>query len=84
MRIAPYWYIVESIKRLNANGSPAIVYVHPWELDDARPAIDLPLFRRFMHYFNIRSTRPKIEGLLNHFKFLPIREILDISDDRRK
>ncbi len=78
MRVAPYWYIVRSIRRLNTNGSPAIVYVHPWEFDDARPAIDLPFPRRFMHYFNIKSTRPKFEGLLNHFKFAPAREILNI------
>ncbi len=78
MRIMPYWYIVESIKRLNKNGSPAVVYIHPWEFDDARPAIELPFVRRFMHYFNVKSTRPKVEGLLNHFKFVPVREVLGI------
>jgi len=79
MRIAPYWYIVSKIKKINRSvRQPCLVYVHPWEFDDANPEIELPLSRRFMHYFNIRTARPKFEGLLKHLKFAPIKEILDI------
>lgn len=79
MRIAPYWFIDYSVRELNKRGIPAISYIHPWEFDESQPEIELPLSRRFMHYFNIRSTRPKIEGLLKRFKFAPVKEILDIQ-----
>ncbi len=83
MRIAPYFFIVNSIKRLNNSGNPAILYVHPWEFDDVRPTIKLPLSRRFMHYFNIRSTKPKFEGLLKHFRFAPVSEVLGINQQEK-
>ncbi|MBI5561343.1 MAG: polysaccharide deacetylase family protein [Deltaproteobacteria bacterium] len=79
LRIAPYWYIVSKLKRINAAGEPGLVYVHPWEFDAEQPRIELSLSRRFMHYFNIRSTAPKFEGLLKHINFAPVREVLGLG-----
>lgn len=79
LRIAPYWYIVSKIKSINNMGQPGLVYVHPWEFDTEQPKIELTLSRRFMHYFNVRSTAPKLEGLLKCLKFAPIKEILGLK-----
>lgn len=80
LRIAPYWYILSKLKWSNYKACrPGLVYVHPWEFDDKHPKIELPLSRRFMHYFNVRATRPKIEGLLKHIKFGPIRDVIRIE-----
>ncbi|MBI5887032.1 MAG: polysaccharide deacetylase family protein [Deltaproteobacteria bacterium] len=80
LRIAPYWYIVSKIKRINATmNQPGLVYVHPWEFDAEQPRIELTLSRRFMHYFNVRSTEPKFEGLLRQLKFAPVKEILGLG-----
>ena len=76
LRITPYWFVVHTIKSLNDAGHPAMVYVHPWEFDDDMPEIELPWSRRFMHYFNLKATRPKLEGMLKHFAFAPMREVL--------
>ena len=57
-------------------GNPALVYVHPWEFDLEQPRITLPWSRRFMHYFNLPATPRKLSGLLTHFRFAPIREVL--------
>jgi polysaccharide deacetylase family protein (PEP-CTERM system associated) len=78
LRLTPYFYIYERIRRLNRKGYPAMVYVHPWEFDLEQPMIDLPLSRKFMHYFNIKAAPKKIEGLLQHFKFVPVRDILPL------
>lgn len=76
LRCAPYWYIVEKIRYENRVGHPAMVYVHPWEFDAAHPPMELSPGRRFMHFWNMRSTRKKVEGLLRHFAFAPVAEIL--------
>lgn len=76
MRLAPYFYIVSKIRRLNGVGNPALVYVHPWEFDPEQPRIPLPWSRRFMHYFYLSATPRKLDGLLRHFRFAPIREVL--------
>src|SRR3990167_6464201 len=77
-----YWWItVEDVSLLlycfkNKEGYPAIVYIHPWEFDMEQPHIDLPLSRRFMHYFNIKVTPKKVEGLLQHFQFSTVKDVL--------
>ncbi|HMK59991.1 MAG TPA: polysaccharide deacetylase family protein [Dissulfurispiraceae bacterium] len=79
LRLVPYFYIVSAIHALNRKGVPALVYIHPWEFDNDQPWIELPLSRRFMHYFNIHATPGKIEGLLRHFRFAPVREVLGLA-----
>ena len=79
LRIAPYWFVLLSIKGLNNKGLPALVYTHPWEFDNEQPKIDLSFSRRFMHYFNLKSARPKIEGLLKNIKFSPLKDVLGIE-----
>jgi len=79
LRIVPYFYIVSAIKKVNAQGFPAIAYIHPWEFDTEQHKINLPLSKRFMHYFNIKVTPRKIDGLFRHFKFAPVRDVLGVG-----
>lgn len=79
LRIAPYFYIISTIRVMNRKGHPALVYIHPWEFDRDRPNIDLPLSRKFMHYFNSGCTPKKVEGLLRHIEFAPVRDVLGIN-----
>lgn len=79
LRMFPYFYIVSKIRRINRNGYPALVYIHPWEFDTEQPQIDIPLSRHFMHYFNIESTPKKVEGLLRNLKFSPVREVIGLT-----
>ena len=76
LRIAPYWFILHTILSTNRKGFPCVVYLHPSEFDNRRPAVGLPFARRFMHYFRIRSAVSKIEGLLRHLQFAPVIDVL--------
>jgi peptidoglycan-N-acetylglucosamine deacetylase len=76
LRCAPYWYIAEKLEYENRCGHPGMVYMHPWELDAAHPPMELSLGRRFMHFWNMRSARRKIEGLLGQFELAPVDEVL--------
>ena len=76
LRLTPYFYILSKIRRLNAAGWPALVYIHPWEFDTEQPRLSLPWSRRFMHYFNVSATPRKFAGLLRHLRFVPIRDVL--------
>jgi polysaccharide deacetylase family protein (PEP-CTERM system associated) len=80
LRCAPYWYIVEKLRFENGRGHPGMVYVHPWEFDRAHPPMELSLGRKFMHFWNMRSTRRKVEGLLATFEFAPVAEVLEQRD----
>jgi polysaccharide deacetylase family protein (PEP-CTERM system associated) len=50
------------------NRSPAIFYLHPWEIDAEQPRHRAaPLKSRIRHYLNLDRTEPRLRCLLRHF-----------------
>jgi polysaccharide deacetylase family protein (PEP-CTERM system associated) len=78
LRMSPFWFTVSGIRRLNRIGYPAMVYMHPWEFDENPPQTRLPAGRQFMHTYLMKSVPRKIEGLLERFRFGPIRDVLKL------
>lgn len=73
LRLFPYWFIKNSIRRINEKGKPAVMYLHPWEIDVGQPKS--PEFKWY-HYHNLPATEPKIKQLLKDFRFTSIKEWL--------
>src|SRR3546814_19634441 len=42
MRMLPYGFTRWAIARMNAEGHPAILYFHPWEIDPGQPPVADP------------------------------------------
>ena len=78
LRLLPYWFTRYAIKKLNATGNPAIVYLHPWDLDIDQPHVKLNFALCFKHYGNRLTTEKKLIKLLHDFQFGPIREVLGL------
>jgi polysaccharide deacetylase family protein (PEP-CTERM system associated) len=76
LRLYPYWFIRNSIRRINREGRPAIIYLHPWELDSDLPRIKIGLFKELRHYGNLALTEDKLRRLLDEFSFGPLCDIL--------
>ncbi|MCL5960369.1 MAG: DUF3473 domain-containing protein [Chloroflexi bacterium] len=77
MRAWPYQFIRWGIRRLQNKGSPAILYVHPWELDLAQPRFRVTPRERITHYHGRRTLRHKLERLFADFHFGPLSDLLD-------
>lgn len=73
-RLFPLFLTEFFVKRVNRKGIPAMVYLHPREIDPEHPRLALPLRERFIHYYNIRNTFKKLEKLLIKFQFVSIGE----------
>jgi polysaccharide deacetylase family protein (PEP-CTERM system associated) len=85
LRMFPYWFTRWSIRKLNAMGQPAIVYLHPWELDPGHPNIKTSPLNHFRHYVNLEKTEPRLAALCNDFKFTSLRALLeDLSASSRE
>ena len=56
-----------------------MLYLHPWEFDKQQPHIDLPLNRKFMHYFNCKATPVRAESLFRHFSFTTVDNVLALE-----
>jgi len=68
-RLFPYSFISWGIKKLNNQGIPAIVYLHPWEIDPQQPRQNAGALKNFRHYVNMEKTEDKLCKLLKEFKF---------------
>jgi polysaccharide deacetylase family protein (PEP-CTERM system associated) len=71
-----------AIRRLNAEGIPAIVYVHPWELDTGQRYSRVTPRERVTHYHGRRGLEAKLRHLFRDFEFGPLRDLLDLVDHR--
>ena len=69
LRIYPLFLTKYFFRRLLRIGRPAIVYVHPWEIDRQHPRIDMPVFKRIRHYLAIEGTKDKMQDLLRSYSF---------------
>lgn len=77
LRHAPYWYSRFMVRRLNANGQPAVVYVHPWELDSDPPQISgLTSVQQYRMYGSTAVLLRKLEKLLSEFRFTTVESYI--------
>lgn len=81
LRFFPYYLIKRAIEGINNEGEPAVVYLHPWELDPGHPRLSLPLRVRLTHYHNLTSTEKKLRALLKDFEFAPVMDVVGKRTD---
>lgn len=76
-RLLPYPITSRCIRRINvSDGQPALVYIHPWELDLHQPRLRAKAISSFRQYLNLRKTEPRLRRLLHEFRFGPIAEAI--------
>lgn len=67
-----------AIGRINrADRSPAVVYVHPWELDPRQPVAPAAKLTNLRHRVNLRQTARRVDNLLEAFRFGPLTAALE-------
>lgn len=76
LRALPWGLVVRAIRRLNEQGRPAILYVHPWELDTGQRYGRVTARERITHYFGRRSLEGKLRRLFAEFSFRPLCDFL--------
>jgi len=77
LRVLPWFYTRRALLHVNhRERQPVIAYSHPWELDPEQPRFPLPLRARLRHYTNLRRMADRVSTLLDHFQFVPLRELL--------
>lgn len=76
LRLFPYSYTAAGLRRLNrAEGAPACVYFHPWELDPDLPRLSAGRFSRLRTYRGLKGMRFKLDQLLTDFRFAPLADV---------
>jgi hypothetical protein len=72
------------INRLNRQDQPAVIYIHPWEVDKNHPKMDgLSALQKYRQYGSIETLMIKLEKLFQKFDFFAARDYL-MTVNRRK
>ncbi|HUE85548.1 MAG TPA: polysaccharide deacetylase family protein [Vicinamibacterales bacterium] len=73
LRMSSPQRVLSSIARANELGHPAVLTVHPWELDPDPPRVWLPPRLMFAHYFRLRGFERRLKDIMKGTTFSTLR-----------
>jgi len=76
LRALPLAYLRWAIRRYNNEGYPAVVYLHPWELDPDHPIPAMSFKERRIHLMGLHSTERKVRALASGCQSQSIAEFI--------
>lgn len=80
LRFFPIRFTEWGIQRLNVKErQPAVIYLHPWEIDAEQPKINGRRSSMLRHYINMNTTRMKIKYILQSFSVDSIRAVFNLE-----
>ncbi len=83
LRHAPYWFTSWMIRKLNRANRPAMIYIHPWEIDEKHPRVaGLTAFQKYRQYGAISTLMIKLERLLGEFDFSAAKDYIAMLNRR--
>jgi len=77
LRVFPRRLIRKTIRELNRAGAPAVIFLHPRELDPSGPRLRLGPLKKFAAYGPKSDAKGILDDLLPRFRFVPLREMVD-------
>lgn len=77
LRLYPLFLTRALFRSLGKKGKPAMLYMHPWELDAEQPRVKAPFFRSIRHYTGIRNMENKLVTLLQSLEFGTVQQYLE-------
>ncbi len=72
LRHLPFGLVRRAVRAAEAESRPAMIYVHPWELDVDQPRLAVGRLTALRHYGGLQRTAPRLAKLLSEFRFTSI------------
>jgi polysaccharide deacetylase family protein (PEP-CTERM system associated) len=69
--------VLREIDLRNRQGDPAVLTVHPWEIDPHPPSVRLPPRLAFAHYFRLSGFRARLREVLAGAEFGSVSQLPD-------
>ena len=80
LRLLPMSYVRWGMRRVTGRERrPALVYVHPWEIDPDQPVLDVGRLARIRHYGGLARVEHRLRRLLREFRFDTVRSVLGLG-----
>lgn len=79
LRHFPWRFVRWGMRRLNLREhQPAMVYIHPWEIDPEQPRQPAGMLNSIRHYRNLARTEERLGRLFREFRFTTARSVLGL------
>jgi polysaccharide deacetylase family protein (PEP-CTERM system associated) len=75
-RLLPARIVRGGVAFCEKQNRPAMLYLHPWELDPDQPELPLSRLSRFRHRVNLAKTEGKLRLMLSQFHFSDVQSHL--------
>ena len=75
LRMSSPGRLLRTIDGENRLGRPAVLTIHPWELDPDPPRVQLPWRLRFSHYFRLSGFVGRLREVLRQGRFAPLETV---------
>ena len=79
-RFFPRFLVSGGIRALNEKGCPAVLYIHPREMDPDGPRTPLSPFKEFVVYGPRHSVADRLRPLLARYRFTTLECLADLWD----
>lgn len=76
-RLYPYWLTRRNFMQAEREQRFVNFYIHPWELDPARPRGRLPWRETLKNAIGKSSVESRLEALMADFKFMPLGSLVE-------
>jgi len=85
MRMTRFSRVDAAVERSLAEGVPPVLYVHPWEFDDAHPPMPgLTPVQRLVKFAGRRRTETRLRAWLYRHAFAPISSVTGGLEEKSK
>jgi peptidoglycan-N-acetylglucosamine deacetylase len=75
-RFFPLALIRRTVRELNRSGKPALLYLHPREMEPNGPRLQLSPLQSFVSYGPRTAATPRLRELLRDFTFRPLKDLV--------
>jgi len=75
LRLFPLSFVLRSIEEYNQHQWPAVLYIHPREVDPAGPRLPLSPLKKFAAYGTRQDVLPRLQSLLERFSFCAMKDL---------
>ena len=69
LRMSAPGTVLAAIEQANQAGAPAVLTIHPWEIDPHPPRVPLPPRLRFAHYFRLGGFPDRLAAIVRGASF---------------
>lgn len=79
LRQLPLGLMQGALRKFDGEGHPAMVYIHPWEIDPEQPRMPVGWLTRVRHYRGLDRTFGRLRRLLQEFQFTSVARWLAMN-----